>query len=131
MKRLILSCTLIVLLAAPVAVRADDSPKAAATRKTLKTKKISVEFDDTRLEEIIEELKEKSGLKFLLDAKGGVSRNSKLSFKAKDATLEDIFAGLFKTTDLGYFVDQSKAYDGLIKITKGGERGYEKGKEPK
>ncbi len=130
MRRLILSCTLMVLFVAP-AVRADDSPKAAITRKVLKSKKMTVDFDDARLEEIIEELKEKTGLKFILDAKGGVSRNSKLTYKAKDKTLEEVLAALFAKNDLGYFIDQSKAYDGLIKITKGGERGYEKGKEPK
>ena len=131
MKRLLLSCTLIALFIAPVAVRADDSPKAAATRKILKSKKISVEFSKTRLEEIVDELKEKTGLKFLVNTTGGVSLNSKLSYKGNDQTLEEIFRGLFAKTDLGYFIDQSKAYDGLVKITKGGERGYEKGKEPK
>jgi hypothetical protein len=130
-KRLILSCTLIALFAVPAPSRADDTTKAAATRKVLKTKKITVDFDDVRLEEIVEDLKEKTGLKFLLDSKGGVSRNSKFSYKGKDQTLEEVFAGLFAKSDLGYFIDQSKAYDGLIKITKGGERGYEKGKEPK
>src|SRR5687768_6382060 len=60
-RRLALSCTLIALFAAPVAIRADDTPKAAATRKVLKTKKFSVEFSETRLEEIVDELKEKSG----------------------------------------------------------------------
>lgn len=132
MKRLVLTCTVFALFAIPGYVSsAEDSPKAAATRKVLKTKKISVDFSDTRLEEIIEELKEKAGVKFILDSKGGVSRNSKLSYKGDNKTLEEVLNGVFEKTDLGYFIDQSKAYDGLLKITKGGERGYEKGKEPK
>ncbi len=131
MKRLVLSCMTIALCLAPASLRAEDTPKAAATRKVLKTKKISVDFSDTRLEEVVDELKEKTGLKFILDSKGGVSRNSKYTYKGNDKTLEEVLNGLFEKSDLGYYVDQSKAYDGLIKITKGGERGYEKGKEPK
>jgi len=130
-KRLILSCTLIALFAVPVPVRADDTTKAANTRKALKTKKITVEFDETSLQEIVDELKEKTGLAFILDLKGGVSRNSKFTYKGKDKTPEEVLNGLFAKNDLGYFIDQSKAYDGVVKITKGGERGYEKGKEPK
>jgi hypothetical protein len=40
---------------------------------------------------------------------------------------------MFAKNDLGYIVISVKnnAYDGLVRITKGGERGYEKGKEPK
>src|SRR4051812_2030247 len=92
--RLVLSCTLIALFAAPLAVRADDTPKAASTRKVLTTKKISVDFSETRIEEIVDELKEKTGLKFILDSKGGVSRNSKLTYKGSDQTLEEVLKGL-------------------------------------
>jgi hypothetical protein len=125
-----LSVALIALLAAPTGVRAadEDSPKAAATRKLLK-KKIDVDFDDIRLEEVVDEIKEKvPGLKFILDSKGGVSRNSKLTFKGKGKTVEEVLDGLFKKTDLGYFVISKKnnAYDGLVKINKSAARGFEK-----
>jgi hypothetical protein len=134
MKRLVW-CFALAVLFVPANLRADeDTPKAAATRKVIKTMKISVELDDTRLEEIMEELKEKvPGFKFMLDSKGGVSRNTKFTYKAKDQTIEEILNGLFAKNDLGYYVISVKnnAYDGLVKITKGGERGYEKGKEPK
>jgi hypothetical protein len=127
--------TLAALCFIPVSVRAnEDTPRAAAMRKILKTKKISVEWKDERMQDIMDELKEKApGFKYLLDSKGGVSQNTKLSYTGKDQTVEEVLNGLFTKTDFGYFVITVKnnAYDGLVKITKGGERGYEKGKEPK
>jgi hypothetical protein len=113
--------------------RAEDTPKAALTRKLLQ-KKISVEFKDTRLEDCLDELKEKvDGLKIIVDAKGGVSRNSTLTFAAKDKSVVEILDGMFKKNGLGYVVISKKndAYDGLVKIKQGPERGYEKGEEPK
>src|SRR5262245_11136134 len=119
---------------APSGVRAEDTTKAANTRKILKTTKISVEYKEERLQDIMEDLKEKApGFKFMLDSKGGVSQNTKLNYTGKDKTVEEILNGLFEKTDFGYYIISVKnnAYDGLVKITKGGERGYEKGKEPK
>jgi len=122
------------LCIAPRGVRADDTPKAAAARKVLKTAKLSVEWKEELIKEIMEELKEKApGFRYRLDGKGGVSGNTKLSYTGKNQTVEEILNGLFNKTDYGYFVvsGQKNAYDGSVMITKGGERGYEKGKEPK
>jgi hypothetical protein len=133
-RRLVLTCTLVALVT-PAALLAADTPKAAATRKLIKETKIDVDFDDARLEEIFDELKEKApGFKYIFDSKGGVSRNSKLTYKAKGKTVEEVLNDLCtKGGDLGWFVVsvEKNAYEGLIKVTKGGERGYEKGKEPK
>jgi hypothetical protein len=134
-SRLCLTCSLLLLLAVCVSpVSADeDTPKAAATRKLLK-KKISVDFKDTRLEDAIDEIKEKvKGLKTTLDTKGGVSRNQTINYEAKDKTIEEILDGMFAKNGLGYIVISKKnnAYDGLVQIKQGKERGYEKGKEPK
>jgi len=116
------------------AVRAqDDTPAAAKTRKLLKTK-ITVDWKDTRLKDCVEELKEAvPGLKILLDTKGGVSMNLTLSYMGKDQTVEEVLDGMFKKNGLGYIVISKKgnAYDGLVQIKQGPERGYEKGKEPK
>jgi hypothetical protein len=135
MSRAVFGFAVAALILAPLGARSEDTPKAEATRKVLKSTKLTVDFDDARLEEIMEELKEKvPGFKFMLDSKGGVSRNSKLTYKAKDQTVEEILTGVCKKGgDLGWYVISVKnnAYDGLVKITKGGERGYEKGKEPK
>ena len=133
MRRLVLTCTLVALFA-PAALFAADTPKAAATRKLIKNTKFDVDFDDSRLEEIFDELKELApGFKYILDSKGGVSRNSKLTYKAKGKTVEEVLNELCaKGGDLGWFVvSGTNAYEGLVKVTKGGERGYEKGKEPK
>src|SRR5262245_16663688 len=104
MKRL-MCCFAMAALFIPASVKADDdTPKAAAMRKGLK-EKVAVECENTRLEEIMEEIKEKvPGFKFMLDTKGGVSRNQQLTYKAKDQTIEEILAGLFAKNDLGYFV---------------------------
>jgi hypothetical protein len=130
--RLLLGLSLIVLAVAPV--QADDTAKAAATRKILKTKKITVDFKEDLLKDVMDEIKEKApGIKIMLDTKGGVSQNIKVSFSGKDKTVEEVLNGLFEKSDLGYYIISvdKNAYDGLIKVTKGGERGYEKGKEPK
>ena len=110
-----------------------DTPKAAAMRKALKTK-IDVEFKDTRLEDAMDEIKESAkGFRYLLDTKGGVSRNQAITFTAKGKTIEEVFEGMFKKNGLGYVVISKKnnAYDGAVQIKQGPERGYEKGKEPK
>jgi hypothetical protein len=104
----------------------DDTPKAAATRKLLK-QKISVEITDSRLEEAMDELKEQvKGLKIILDSKGGVSRNQKVSYTGKDQTVEEVLDGLLKKNGLGYIVisKTGDAYDGLVQIRQGKERGY-------
>jgi len=135
MSRLILSFAMAVLMIVPAAARAEDTPKAAKTRKLLHETKIDVDFNEDQIKDIVEELKEKvPGLKIMLDSKGGVSQNSKLTYKAKGQTAEEVLNGLCKKGgDLGWYIISVKnnAYDGLVRITKGGERGYEKGKEPK
>ena len=108
--------------------KSDDTPKAAKTRKLLKTK-ITVEFKDTRLEDAIEEIKEQvKDLKFLLDTKGGVSRNQPMTFKGKDKTVEEVLDAMFTKPELGYIVisKSGNAYDGLVEVRKSKERGYPK-----
>jgi autotransporter-associated beta strand protein len=106
---------------------ADDTPKAAAVRKLLKTK-ITVSFKETRLEDVIEEIKEEhvKGINIRLDAKGGVSRNQTINYKGTNVTLEEAFDQMFKKNGLGYIVISGKnnAYDGTILIRQGKERGF-------
>ena len=129
MRMLVSLVTLVALvLAVPTTeVRGadDDTPAAAKTRKLLKMK-ISVDFKDTRLEDAMDEIKtEVKGFKFLLDAKGGVSRNQTITYSAKDKTVEAILDEMLKKPDLGYIVISKKgnAYDGLIQVRKSKERG--------
>ena len=105
----------------------EDTPKAAKTRKLLKTKLKEVSFKDTRLEDVMDELKsEVKGLNVLLDTKGGVSRNKTLTFSGKNVTLEDALDGLFSKAALGYIIISKKGgtYDGLLEVRQGKERGY-------
>jgi TolA-binding protein len=112
--------------------RADDTPKAAETRKKLATV-IDVDFNDTTLQDAIDDLKEKvPALGIRLDTAGGVSRNLKITFKGRKKTLAEVFDGMFKKNDYGYVVGskEGSAYDGVITIKQGKERGYAVGEEP-
>src|SRR5262249_34459112 len=95
-------------------------------RKVLKTK-IDVEFKETRLADALDEIKEEAkGFRYLLDTKGGVSRNQAINFVAKGKTVEEVLDGMFKKNGLGYVVisDKKHTYDGVVLVKQGKERGY-------
>jgi autotransporter-associated beta strand protein len=106
---------------------ADDTPRAAATRKLLKTK-ITVSFKETPLKDVVEEIKEEhvKGISIRLDTRGGVSQNQAINYKGTNVPLEDALDEMFKKNGLGYIVISGKnnAYDGSILIRQGKERGY-------
>jgi hypothetical protein len=115
-------------------VLAEDTPEAAATRKVLEMKLKEVKYTEVRLEEVLDDLKDMvKGFKYKLDSKGGVSRNQKVTFAGKDKTVAEILDGLFTKNGLGYYVISGKndAYNGLLFIKQGKERGYKAGEEPK
>jgi hypothetical protein len=131
----------LVLIAVPWPASAKDtkdSPAAAATRKKLKAK-ISVDYMEVALKEVMEEIKKKfkdatdMELSIQLDFAGGVSNNSKVTFSADDKPLAEILDKMFKDNGLGYIVvskeykDYKGRYDGWILIVKGKERGYPEG----
>lgn len=131
MIRLMLTFSLLAICLAPVAAADKDTKKAARTRKLLE-KKISVDWEDERLEDVLLDIKDLvSGFTYKLDVKGGVSRNSKFTYAAKQKTVAEILDGLFKKKGLGYYVISNKAnaYDGVLWIKQGDERGYPKKKE--
>ncbi len=110
---------------------ADDTPKAVETRKKLATL-IDVDFKDTRLQDAVDDLKEKvSSLHIRLDTVG-VSRNLQVTYKGSKKTLADVLDGMLKKVDCGYVVGSKEgdAYDGVITIKQGKERGYAVGEEP-
>jgi hypothetical protein len=121
-----------------VADEAKDTPKAASTRKLLKTR-VSVDFKDTPLSDVIDDIKDqvkeksKKALGVRLDNKGGVSNNTKFTYKADDKSLDLVLDEMFKKNDLGYIVvsQRGNAYDGTILIVKGKARGYPAKKEDK
>jgi hypothetical protein len=108
-----------------------DTPKAAVTRQLLKTK-VSVDYKDTPLSEVIDDIKDqikdktKKVLGVRVDNKGGVSNNTKFTYKADDKPLEEVLDEMFQKNDLGYIVisQQGNAYDGTLLIVKGKARGY-------
>ena len=100
-------------------------PAAKKTQDLLKTK-ISVDFEDTILKEAVQELKDQvKGLVILIDTKGGVSQNGKLTFKAKDAPVSEVLEGMFTKNGLGYVIinNAKDAYPGAILIKQGKDRG--------
>jgi hypothetical protein len=105
----------------------DDTPAAAAARKLLQKKLKDVSFKETRLAEALEEIKDEvKGLHFRVDTKGGVSNNQTVTYAGKDVTVADALDAMFKKNDLGYVVISNKrdAYDGVVLIKKGKERGF-------
>ena len=100
----------------------EDTPEAAATRKKLQTK-VTLKFKETSLVDCLDEIKEATGVTFILDK--GVSRNQKMNLDVKDVTLADAFAKMFEKNGLGYIVVSGKkdAYNGSILIKQGKERG--------
>jgi tRNA A37 threonylcarbamoyltransferase TsaD len=108
----------------------DDTPKAAKTRKLLKSK-ITVDFKEERLKDALDEIQDQvKQFRYRLDTKGGVSANQTLKYKGKGVTIEEALDGMFKKNGLGYIIISKKgdAYDGGIMIRQGTERGYPKKK---
>jgi hypothetical protein len=106
--------------------RSPDTPAAAATRKKLK-EKVTCDYKDTRLEDVVDDLKDQvKGLRMQLDTKGGVSRNRTLTYSAKDVPLAEALDAMFRKAGLGYIVISKKgnAYDGSILVRQSNERGY-------
>jgi hypothetical protein len=141
MRRLVVSAALFAVCLAcfanlSAADEEKDTPKAAATRKLLKTK-VSVDYKDTTLSDVIDDIKDqvkdktKKRLFVLKDNKGGVSNNSKFTYKADDKPLEVVIDEMFKQNDLGYYVVTKGTYDGALMIVKGKARGYPEKKDEK
>lgn len=130
MRRFLLAIPLVAAFA--LLAVADDTPKAAATRKKL-DQPITVLYKDTLLRDVIDDLKEKvEGLGILADTKGGVNLNSKISYKAEEKPAREVLDGICDKFDLGYLVisQQGTGYDGSLKLTRGKERGYAEGSAP-
>lgn len=130
------AATLAGLANACAADKDDESPKVAATRKLLKTK-ISVDFKDALLRDVVtdiqDQIKEQANKKLsvLIDTKGGVSLNTKFTYKADKKPLEEVLDELLKKNDLGYIIVTKGAYPGALQIVKGKARGYPEKKEDK
>jgi hypothetical protein len=117
---------------------AQDSQAAATTRKKLATK-ISIDIKEVGTKAFLDELNLEldKPFRFVIDNASGVSNNTKMTYKGKDVPVSKILNDLADKYDWGYFVKSdagNNKVDGAIvirKSTKGKERGYEAGKEPK
>ena len=117
---------------------AQESKAAKATREKLK-QKISVEFKDIATKDVVAEIFDAMDkpVKHKILTATGISNNSKLTFKAKDKSVEEVLNELSDLAGFGWYVvsnPENNKVDGWImirKIDKGKERGYEAGKEPK
>jgi len=125
-------------LAATTATAAEkDTPAAANTRGKKLSTKISADFQDQFLKECFAEISRQlqdagaGSLSVRYDV--GVSMNQRVTYSAKDETLEKVLDGMLKKNGLGFIV-VSKAgdrYDGWLLIKQGNERGYAVTDEPK
>lgn len=115
---------------------AQETPTALAARKKLQ-QKITVDWKDITTKAIFEDIKSEMDKPpgFKIDTTTGMSLNTKLSYKAKDKSIEEVLNDLAEKFEFGWFVksDGKDRYDGwiIIRKHKNKERGYEDGKEPK
>lgn len=135
----------LVLLAAAVVTHAasgQESKAAKATREKLKQVIDEVDaknvFTNVFFNDYMGPNSDlKNPLRFKFDAASGVSANTRLTFKAKKITVEKLLNDLSDQEGFGWIVISNAGNnkdDGAIlirKSTKGKERGYEAGKEPK
>jgi hypothetical protein len=137
MRHLLIASVFIVALAGRAA--AQESKAAATTRKNLQ-QKVTLAVKEIGLKNFLES--ELNGelekpLRFKIDNASGVSNNMKVSFTGKSVTVEKTLNELADKYDFGYYVISNagnNTVDGKIMIrksSKGKERGYEAGKEPK
>ncbi len=129
--RWLLNLTLVAVFALPTFASAEDTKKAARTRKLLQ-KKISIDLEDERLDDALQEVKDLvRGFTYKLDTRGGVSRNQKVTVMLKNKTVAEVLDKMFKKPGLGYYIisNTGNAYDGGIWVKQGTERGYPKKKK--
>jgi hypothetical protein len=110
-----------------------DTPKAAATRAKLTSTKVEVEWKDTLLRDVLDELfKEKGGGVGFRTDRNAVVLNTKITYKAKDKTIEEVLNDLSEKYEMGWYVtsQQNGGYDGTVWLEKSKARGYAPGKEP-
>lgn len=128
--------TLIVGSLAVIAAEKDTGAAANTRDKKLKVK-VSVDFKEEMLSECLKTLSgfiEETGLnRMSVTYDTGVSQNQRVTFAAKDMAIEDVLDGMLKKNSLGYIVvsNAKDRQDGYLKITRGNERGWPKGQEPK
>lgn len=133
--------TLVLVGAALVASQASaqESKAAMATRQKLKQVINEVDLKEIGTKAFFEDINREldKQINFRIDNASGVSNNTKLSYKGKKVTVEKLLNDLSDKYDFGWIVVSNQGnnkIDGSVlirKSSKGKERGYEAGKEPK
>ena len=114
----------------------EETPSAKATRKKLK-QKITVDEKEIQFKGMLDAIKGEMDkpVSFKIDNTSGISNNSKVTYSAKDKTVEEILNELADKYEFGWYVvsNAKDRVDGWIMVRKykDKERGYEAGKEPK
>lgn len=139
MRRLLATLSIFALCSTFAA--AQDTDAQSAMRKAVKNAKISVDWKDTLVQDVVKELAEKleedgkvKGAKVKADSiVTGLTQNQKITYSAKGKTVHDIIEDLGKKYSLGYVVlgkddpkgkyKAHKKADGTLLITKSDERG--------
>jgi hypothetical protein len=117
---------------------AQESAAAKATREKLK-QVIDIDEKEIGTKVFFDTVKGEMDkpVKFEIDNVSGVSNNSKVTYKGKKVTVEKILNDMSDKYEFGWIVISNAANnkkDGTVVIrknSKGKERGYEAGKEPK
>lgn len=129
MRRLLALTVLALGVVAVQAQDAKDSEKTAKTKKLLETK-ISVEYKDTLVQDVLKDLQAqvkdiaKGELTIARDPTGAVSGNAKVTYDAKNKTLKEVLDELCKKNDLTWSIINGKykafgvKYDGFVFINK-------------
>jgi hypothetical protein len=133
--------SLVLLGAALVAshASAQESKAAIATRQKLKQVIAELDIKEIGTKAFFEDVNREldKPINFRIDNASGVSNNTKLSYKGKKVTVEKLLNEISDKYEFGWVVISNPGnnkVDGSVvirKSSKGKERGYEAGKEPK
>lgn len=117
---------------------AKESAAAALTRAKLLKTKVSGSFTDARLGDVLKEfaaqVEMRADAPVMWTYAAGFPFAQKVTYGCKEKPLEEALDELFtKLGELGYVVvsKDGDKYDGWVRLTTGGERGYEPGAGPK
>ena len=110
MRSLRLSLVLVGLALLASHASAQESKAAQTTRQKLQ-QKITVEFKETGTADVFKEIKGEMDkpANFKIDNASGVSNNTKLTYKAKDKTVEQILNELSDKFEFGWVVISNAA----------------------
>lgn len=135
--RLLLATTVALLLFVPALRAAEKDPRDAPIvkkiREKLKKTKVTVNYQETMLKDVIADLKQQTSLGIDIRAGKGVSANQPITYKASDQPLDVVLDQMFKPGDLGYVIGRRRhgsRYIGWILIEKGPYRGDDDEDQP-